>query len=308
MRRRIKRLARIVVCLTLVTTAAMAILAPAVAHQRPEHDEDVEYVLFGSRGYKDSHPRLADKIGALEDAAYLCVDQFNGNGKEELARLRDRGVPDLPGSIAEIDFSSNYTHRSLTHRGWNHDYPEKSHWEARKRILTNTVEKELFSEYKTPLSWFPMLEGLVYGDDHHESKRDAMCELIYCVHVIGDHIEAGEDDKGKKTAEQKIKSLAYVNPLTRPNDAKEPGLIHDLESCLATLFYSQRWKLTYTHLMRGLDDLARRSDKLVGSKGGVDTPEEFEEYNKCARELLDLLAEDVPRLLSREEFFSDDFS
>lgn len=124
---------------------SLASIVHADAHSRERHDEELEHVLFGSKHYKDSHLDDKRNIQAIEDAIYLCVDQFNGNGTAELNRLvKEEKIPDIPKTIEEIDYKSNYTHRSHTHRGWNQVYDKKAHWPERQKILRNTVKKSYF--------------------------------------------------------------------------------------------------------------------------------------------------------------------
>lgn len=122
--------------LILIFIICISTAMPAYAHNRDEHDEDLEYVLFGDREYKKTHKAnttAVTKIKALEDAAYLCVDQFNGSGKDALKNLQKEKVPDIPETIDEIDFKSNSAHRYYTHRGWNvTTNPDKAHWSTRK--------------------------------------------------------------------------------------------------------------------------------------------------------------------------------
>ena len=40
----------------------------AFAHDRDEHDADIEYILFGDAEYKNTHPLYSSKIKAIEDA------------------------------------------------------------------------------------------------------------------------------------------------------------------------------------------------------------------------------------------------
>ena len=127
-----------VISFLLAMVICFSFVVPAYAHERGEHDEDIEYVLFGNKDYKSTHPITASKIQAIEDAAYLCVDQFNGNGKEALENLNSEDIPGIPKSIEEFDFNSNYAHRNFTHRGWNVPYDEKAHWPIRQQILINT--------------------------------------------------------------------------------------------------------------------------------------------------------------------------
>lgn len=285
----------------------------AFAHDKDEHYEELEYVLFGNRYYKDTHPVHAKIIQAIEDATYLAIDQFNGQGTQELDRLRNEGIPDLPSSIAEINFSANYSHRFFTHRGWNVNYDVKSHWEERRKILNNTVNKELFSSVSTPLDWFPWLQEAIYGKNAYEQQCENFCILVYYVHILGDHIEAGEEKSigggatRTKTLKEKTAGLAYVAPLANTHDRDNPGIIPDLIKCFTVLFKSQSESYMYRNLMQDLQELRERSERVYYSTGGVNTEEKFEEYNACAKDLLEVLAQYVPEMLKKEEFFKNTF-
>jgi len=266
---------------------------PIMAHDRDGHDDDIEYVLFGNIDYKETHPNCRSKIQAIEDATYLCVDQFNGSGSKELENLRKEKIPDIPKSISEFDFSGNYSHRDYTHRGWNFNYDDKAHWDMRQKILRNTVDKELFSDLKSVFSLLP------WNSDAKKYKEqcESICELLYYVHILGDHIEADN-----------FKALAYLDPLTRLNDRDNPGIIPDLISCFEKLFEAQKNTYTYNELKQELESLMDKSDKLTRSTGGVNTDEKFNDYHKCSEDLLEVLHAYVPRLLQKEEFFIKSFS
>ncbi len=268
----------------------------AFAHERGGHDKEIELVIFGNEDYKSTHPAISDTIQAIEDATYLAVDQYNGNGQDALANLQKRGIPDIPSSITEFNYTSNYSHRSLTHRGWNTVYPEKAHWPVRQQILTNTVKKELFTKTDTPLAWFPWLSEQVYGTKGSAQQQENFCILLYYTHVIGDHLAA-----------KKYQDLAYVAPLVRPNDRDNPGVIPELMSCFEVLFESQSGSYTYITLMQEMDNLRSRSAKLEQSTGGINTDEMFTEYHQCVIDLLTTLKDYVPKLLENEEFFRDTF-
>ena len=267
----------------------------AMAHDRSGHDADLEYVLFGEEQYKETHPLTADIIQALEDAAYLCVDQYNGYGQEDLDYLKGRNIPALPDGIDKIDFTSNYSHRNFTHRGWNILYPEKSHWKERRSILVNTVQKEIFDN-ATPLDWFPWLSDVVYGSGDYDEKVESLSALIYYVHVIGDHLEA-----------EKYTALGYVAPLTNMNDRDNPGIIPDLIRYMKILFSEQSGTFTYSDFLQELEYLQDKSDRLTGSVGGVDTEEEFKKYHECASDLRETLSIYVPILLKNESYFYNTF-
>ena len=300
--------------LILVITIAFSFPFTIFAHSRNTHDEELEYVLFRNRHYKESHPRDKDKIIAIEKAMYLCIDQFNGDGKDDLQYLIETAkIPDLPTSINEFDYSSNYSHRSLTHRGWSIEYDQKAHWPIRQRILRNTVKKLLFSSIDNSLISIPLIGERIYSYKGYDLQCENFCVLIYCIHVLGDHIEAGEDKKegniGKpKTLKEKTTGLAYILPLVQPNDRDNPGLIPSIISSCEVVFSSQKNTENYKHFMQELEELKSESGKVYGSTGGVNTDEEFDKYNACANNLLETLALYVPGMLEKEEFFSSSFN
>lgn len=268
--------------------------ASVFAHGRDEHDEEIELVLFGSRDYAVSHPLQSKKIKALEDAVYLCVDQFNGSGTDELENLQDRKITGLPKSISEIDFTGNYSHRKYTHRGWNlTSYDDDAHWPKRQKILLNTVEKELFSSDNGLISTVTNL----FGSRKDKDKIESFSALLYYVHVLGDHIEA--DSIGK---------LAYVIPLSRQHESGDnPGLITELIGHLQVLFQGQNNTRRYNSFMQELRALWNTSYSVVNTDGEVNSSEKFDVYHQCAIDLLNTLSMYVPELLQGEEFFKNTF-
>ena len=304
-----------IISFLLVLVLCLTSFSVAYAHEREEHDGDIEYVLFGDRDYKKTHPADSKRIQAIEDAVFLCVDQYNGNGEKELNNLlNNEKIPGIIHSIDEINYTSNYSHRSLTHRGWNYTYEEKAHWPLRQKILRNTVRKELFSSLDTPLSRVPLLSEIVYGKNNYDKQRESFCILLYCVHVLGDHIEAGEkknlgQNKSRtKTLSEKTTGLAYILPLAHTEDRDNPGLIPELIKNCEILFESQSETYNYKSFIQELEELRDKSEGIYESKGGVNTDEKFEEYNTCAKDLLKLLGENVPDMLRKEEFFSSTFN
>lgn len=265
---------------------------PSIAHDRIEHDEDIEYVLFGNKDYKSTHAESRKKIQAIEDAVYLCVDQFNGMGAKELENLQKENIPGIPKSIEEFDFKDNYTHRKYTHRGWNVNYDSKAHWDIRQRILINTVDKELFSEVKSIFSLLPWDSA----GKKYKKQCESFCQLLYYTHIIGDHIEADN-----------YKALAYTAYLSELNDRDNPGVIPDLVACSESLFESQKNTFTYNEFIQELESLKDKSENIRSSVGGVNTEEKFIEYHQCAINLLDVLSVYVPKLLWKEEFFYRSF-
>ena len=285
-----KRITCLLIALILLCVASV----PALAFDRGKHDEELEYVLFQDKHYADSHPTTGKIIKRVEDASYLAIDQYNGNGVTELNNLIADKIPGIPSSIDQIDFSSNYAHRNYTHRGWNLTYDEKAHWPLRQTILKNTIRAKLFSKVESPIAWFPWLSDQVYGDGN-ERQCEAFAVLVYYVHVLGDHIEA-----------EKHTALAYVAPLSNSHDRDNPGLIPDLMRYLPALFGSQTDSEQYKSMMQDLQQLADTADRLYTGTGGV-REAQFPEYHQCALDLLETLATYIPDLLKKEQFFHSTF-
>ena len=277
-----------------VLALLLTMISPALAHDRTEHNEELEYVLFRDRHYSDSHPTTGSIVKRLEDASYLAIDQYNGDGTTELNNLIADKIPGIPASVSEFDFTGNYAHRMFTHRGWNITYDEKAHWPVRQTILKNTIRTKLFSKVETPLAWFPWLSDQVYGNEN-ERKCEAFAVLVYYVHALGDHIEA-----------EKYTALAYVAPLSNSHDRDNPGIIPDLIIYLPVLFEGQTDSEQYKSMMQDLELLAETSDRLYTGTGGV-REEQFPEYHQCALDLLETLATYVPELLKKEAFFHSTF-
>ena len=275
-----------------VLMVVMAI--PALAHDKTKHNEELEYVLFRDRYYADSHPTTGAIVKRLEDASYLAIDQYNGDGATELGNLNVDKIPGIPTSIADFDFSANYAHRQYTHRGWNVTYDEKAHWPVRQTILINTIRAKLFSKVESPIAWFPWLSDQLYGDGNAK-QCEAFAVLVYYVHVLGDHIEA-----------EKHTALAYVAPLSNSHDRDNPGIIADLMRYLPVLFEDRKDSEQYKSLMQDLEHLAEKSDRLYTETGGI-REEQFPEYHQCALDLLETLATYVPDLLKKEPFFHSTF-
>ena len=305
-------LKKIISFLIVVFVCTLSVLT-VFAHNRNKHDEDIEYVLFGNKDYKNTHPGNNNTIiQAIEDAAYLCIDQFNGHGEKELNNLNNNEkIPGIVQSIDEIDFPGNSTHRYYTHRGWNITYTDKedkAHWPKRKEILFKTVETKLFSRDK-PNTFVQKLSKLFYGENDNTKQCESFCVLLYYIHILGDHIEAGEKNAsgGEKSLKEKTNSLSHIAPLAHTNDRDNPGIIPDLIKYCAILFQDQSNTTRYQSLMLDLQELSDESEMIYESTGGVNTEEKFEKYNKCATELLDKLSEHVSELLKNEAFFADVF-
>lgn len=301
---------RLLVIAMIIVLLACSVIPVAYAHDsQKEHDDDLLYVLFGE-GYslaKDKRPIFQ----AIADAAALCIDQFSANkdsrSKEGLFNDLKRRVG-FSMSFNDIELLngkdnllvSARTHRRYTHRGWDFPYPMENQqklWTQRKKILTATVNKELFGVSSGFLGNFHFLEGTMYSELACNPQCDAFCALVYYVHILGDFMEA---DSYSAEFQQLV-------PLTRPHDDSEASaIIDDLVELIPDLFPEQQNK--YSTLVGTLNNTIRPEvDNILRSWGGIQTQEQFNDYHKCAEDVLRALMDEIPGLLRNEEFFSKAF-
>ena len=265
------------------------------AFNADEHDDYMEKVLFGLNGYSEKdNEKAGEVLQALGYASYLAIDQYSASARpgdsEKLDYLSKRHIPNLPKTIDEIDFPANgWSHRRYTHRGWNHDYgtatTDKAHWETRKEILLSTVNKELK---------FGFLSNKILWLDYDE-KCKAFAGLIYYTHIIGDHMA---------TKYENVALDLQMIPLANRHDE---NIIDDLEDIFKVLFKDQKSTNEYKALLRGLNDIRENAADLVHSTGGLNTEEKYTDYQQCAKDLMELMINNVPELLKNEDFFSKVF-
>ncbi len=278
---------------------------PALAHDsQDDHDSDLKLVLFGNADYLPQGEQR-EIFQAIADAAALCIDQFSANKSaqskrqefEELSRQVDLSMSfddiDLNQSIGGGNITPN-THRLYTHLGWDFsEYPDDAFWEARKEILLQTVRQELFGD---SIPDIPLISGIVSRLTEPSEQCIAFCELVYGIHILGDHLVGNAPGK-----------LAALEPLARSNDLSNPGVIPELQQSLQTLFADQQDTRTFLSLMQELDVLRRDAEEVYSSWGGINTEEKCAINMENARSLLTLLGDKVPILLRNEDFFIQAF-
>ena len=113
------KLIKRIVSIILISVLLVINITPASAFNRNEHDRYMSDVLFKDFKNVENDVNIKDDIKALEAASYLTIDQYNGNGNNDLLMLNEYGVKSLPSSINEIDYSAGAYHRRATHRGWD---------------------------------------------------------------------------------------------------------------------------------------------------------------------------------------------
>ena len=305
-----------------VVVLVFGFISVSYAHgSQKEHDNDLFAVLFG-----DGYNLASDKkpaFQAVADAAALCLDQFSVNETQRSKEALFKELKAREGFSMSFDdiellnrkngmIVSAKTHRHYTHRGWNYTFlvgsqenpsnddqsilkSEQDLWLQRKKILTATVNKELFGKSSGFLGNFHLLEGRLYSEDACSDQCDAFCCLVYNVHILGDYIEANSYSN----------EFSQLIPLVRHEDRENPTMMGDLITCFPHLFLMQ--KGSCKALISELEALQEETENLPYIKEEKRTQEEFDKYRDCAIKLYQKLVDTVPYLLRNEAFFSNVF-
>ena len=284
--------------LVIILAIALAMPNVAFAHTGEEHNEELERMLFGDDGatfattHKDRGDAEGRAIQALEDAAYLCIDQYGRTSRKGDAcinRLRGYWVQGVPRHLSEINpAGTGMAHRSYTHQGWDHDYSSSNtsnldarehaeKWEKRKTVLLNTVDKVFgFTLFST---------GWLFG---HSDKCNSLAALIYYLHVLGDYCE----DKNYSMFFEGSNGQKIPFAVQNPSD-DNPDLFWEMRKHLVILFGDQeQGRRVYLSLLQQFDTLAKRARRLDANKSDATLEEANESYtqsHECAWELMALL-------------------
>lgn len=272
---------------------------PAYAFPSQTHDSHLETALFGPDGLETNDEKALDAFEALKHASYLCIDQYNGGGQEmhldALLEIQGEYWVDFlptrgnyPKSIADIDYQSNYAHRAYTHLGWDYEYQEynqekvpdwlSSRWPKRQDLLRSTVEA-VFDFNSWPFS----IES---------PTGENICELIYYIHILGDHIYFEDYSTYIKTAKFICPLGGYDNKTT---------IIDELTEELDELFSTDA-----SELIRKLETIDMDL-RAICDADGIVSEANFQQYQTYAKEVLEVLSSDLPGLLKMQPYFSDVF-
>lgn len=293
MKRLVSLLAVLVISVTLVVPTAFA-------HERGEHDHELEMTLFDTQKSpfsKNQQDSRYTALNALENAVYLSIDQFGNSGVTSLGELAAYGVKGLPATVAELNPPPEETqlsarnHRMYTHRGWDFVYPiDKANWNKRRSILTGTVQK-------------------VFG--FKDSKQgESFAAVLYYVHVLGDYLEDSDFKQFNGT------SNGLKIPFASPNYTSTADIFSELEHHLGIVFRDQHDKRTYSSLMSELSGIAERARGIAGSWGGINNEDSYNDIHECAKMLMALLCGEcgeyryfnrIHTLLMNETFFTSVF-
>lgn len=276
----------------------------ALAFSTGKHNKIIESALFGREDYSSSvrDTPAGRALKALEAAVYLCLDQYNNYGAEELDTLDEYGVKGLPNSIDEIAFTGNDTHRRYTHLGWNYTYmgaqDKGQNWPVRKAILVNTV-KRVFG-----------MDGIWSNisslwDTSGEEWCDAFAAMLYYLHVLGDQIDRLTKNKedGKVGEDENAMKFVQVHPDLESN----PDIATELELALKKVLVECKGDRMYEGLFDGLDVYARQAREIVGRTGGINTIDRSKDLLEKEENYLEVLKGRLPGLLKKVSHMKEVF-
>jgi len=269
-----------VITILLTAVLCFSLTTSVYAFNSDEHDKYMLDVLFKSFKNVENDPSVKNEVEALECAAFLTIDQYNGNGENELSFLQQYKVKDIPSSISKIDYTANQYHRKATHRGWDESkivYTTISieRWDIRKKILLNTADK-------------------IFDFKGNTSKRDSFCALIYYIHILSDRI-----------SDNKYYPNDVIMELGGRSDNQD--ITHELRHHIGILFSDQSHSFKFNHVVTKLDYIDSRIAALLKKNNGVLSDKDFAEYKGYAEDIMEVLMYNIPEMLKDEDFFKKVF-
>jgi len=276
------------VSLILVLAIVTTVIFSPQAFSKNEHNDYLRKVLFGN-----NTPLNKEALDVIFSASYLTLDQYNGSGQKELDALHSFGVGGLPDSISKIDFNSNFSHRSHTHRGWDYTFyfgysagNDKAHWRIRKNILLETVSK-VFSFKRISIPWLGI-------DNGFDKQVTGFAALVYYTHLIGDHLYDYENQLEKKSSGE---DSGMTMPLMHSNPSESnPDILFEVQNSLKVLFDTSDNNNSYRDLSQSLSLLRSKANASVSIDAGLSS-------NAYADELLQILILRVPPMMKKTDFF-----
>lgn len=273
------------VSICLILTVFLIPMTDGIAYDEHEHNIRLAKMLFGREKPFLTADQQKD-LNALASAVYLALDQFNAHGEDKLRILNDSyRIRRLPIELSDIDFSGNQYHRTYTHRGWDHVYPDdKANWPKRKETLLETTEKVFdFSVASGKILWI---------DFGYTKKCESFAALLYYSHVLADY-----------QAQTTYKNNVMIPFAHQHADDNNPDLMYELIKYLEILFAEQEGSRVYTSMMAELKSIAEKARMIAGGVGGVNTDEKYSDYHGLIDKCATALDEHLHILLSKEDFW-----
>lgn len=291
--------------LGLCLCAVTALLSPSrvTAFERAEHDSITETILFDKTNAKIGLSKEGKKaLKALESAIQLCLDQVQQN-QADLEILDKHPVYNVPKldeiSLPNINMGD---HDKYTHMGWHYDYGDltcgtgfkvQDRWTKRKRLLVDTVN--------TVFDFGPIDYARVrYLGWSDGTKCDALAELLYYSHVLGDfedniidRTNKASNGQGSYRMDFKGINFAVKNPSDNNRD-----FFWDFEESIHNLFGNDA-----EDLIEKIDTIAKRARRT----GAVNSKRTAESVLKYVKQLKQTLRKNLPELLKETDYWNQVF-
>ena len=275
-----KILCLIIVLLSIISFPGKA-FAVNYSQKSFDHDRFLGEVLFGRNEYTTKKNDIG--LQMLQKASYLTIDQMNNTtankekGQQALDYLRRQHVRGLPRNVDSINPSpdqkqlSGTNHRTYTHMGWKYPYESNdiAHSEIRAEILQSTVVKVFDFKMKPTIDILGFL-GIGNSKEYDDKKCDAVCRLVYYVHVLGDCFEDENYYQANGTNNGRKIPLGRTHPNeTKDYDdrIKDTDIIGELIFLMPELFPDQESSSKYKELMTKLNERKAEIRALYGKTG-----------------------------------------
>lgn len=280
---------------------------PTLAYERSDHDSYTETILFDKTNAKIGLSQGAkESLAVLESAIQLCLDQVTQN-QSDLKKLEDYPVYNVP-KLEEISLPhiSVGDHDKYTHMGWRHDYGDmtggsgsdkysvQDRWVRRKRLLVDTVNTVFDFGFIDSAK----VRYLGWSDG---TKCDALAELLYYTHVLGDledNINDRSDKASKGEGAYKMDFQGIAFAVQSPSDDNR-DFFWDLEESLRILFGTEA-----DSLIEKIESTAARARRI----GTVSTKTDSENFKICVKQLKQKLRKNLPELLDSVDYWHKVFN
>lgn len=156
----------------LIIAIILSLTVPVVACDKEQTNAYVTQVLLGEKASKYENDK---SVKMLLNALYLCSEQHDNSGQDELKQLKRSGGR-LFASLSSINISGGDL-LECSHNSWEYTYAEKkSAQTGRKKLLRQTVNTVF--DFGLFNKWF---------DDENE-KCNSFSAMLYYIHILCDYI------------------------------------------------------------------------------------------------------------------------
>lgn len=156
----------------LIVIISLSYQMTAIACDKEQTNSYVLQILFGNNA---SEYESNENAEMLLNALYICSEQSDDLGVQELQYLKSRGVNSVP-TLTQINVKSNELGQ-CSHQYWNYEYSAgRSVQNKRKKVLRNTINK-VFD--------FGVFFNLIESDSE---QCNNIAALLFYSHILADYL------------------------------------------------------------------------------------------------------------------------